>query len=245
MLTLLGALREEVEGLRKGIVQQKTCGLPSGRLYEGMLGGRHVLLAQTGPGRERAEVAARFLLEHYPVDGMISFGFAGALSPGLAVGDIVLYQKLFSVATGTVGITCYSDAALLSQAVRVLSGEVNLIVGDSLTAERVVSGSREKKALGKMVGAVAVDMESYWVAKVAGSYQIPFLAVRAISDDSEGRLPDFGQFFDARGELSRKAAARYFLSHPRELAMLPAICQDVRRAERSLSRFLAALVHEL
>jgi hypothetical protein len=55
-----------------------------------------------------------------------------------------------------------------------------------------------------------------------------------VTDEARHRLPDFDRLVDADGRLAPRAAARYFLSRPAEVARLVRLALAARRAGRSL-----------
>jgi adenosylhomocysteine nucleosidase len=61
--------------------------------------------------------------------------------------------------------------------------------GGLLDSAQVVAAVADKRALHVSSGAVAADMESYAVARVAAEAGVPFAAVRAIADPAERPLP--------------------------------------------------------
>jgi len=209
-------------------------------IYEGKYDSRDVVLVQTGVGKKRAERAAQLVLERYPVTALVSFGFGGALSDETEVGDIVLCPALYEE-TGS-GAPCRSDAGLISSAEQASSGKAKFVSGNGLTATRVVSDSKAKRVLGKAFSAKVVDMESYWIGSMASARKVPFLAVRAISDTIDDRLPPFGRFMDSNGTVQPKQAALYFFSHPYQLVSLGHFYRSSGKARHSLTRFILSLI---
>ena len=63
----MAAMKEEVAGLKRHMAIEDTVAENGCRIFHGRQGGKEALLVQTGMGRERAEKAARFVLERYPV----------------------------------------------------------------------------------------------------------------------------------------------------------------------------------
>ena len=245
LLALLGAVKQEVDGLRKRLGLREVAAPPGRHLFAGQCGQREVLLLQTGMGRQRAGAAAEYLLGRYPVGILISLGFAGALRGDLGVGDLVLCQRLLTTNPSD-GAACHSDADLLAQAARAATeAQCRWVTGDSLTADGLAADPREKLALGETSGAASVDMETYWLARAAAARRIPFLAVRAISDTLPQKLPPFERLVDADGVWRSAKATSYLLAHPAELAALPTMYRNARRAQMSLTRALCALTTNL
>lgn len=237
MLVLLTALREELGELRKRMAIEDAFARQDCPMYKGKYGKSDVLLAQTGMGKEKAERAAEFILGRYPVAALISLGFAGALAGGLRVGDIVICAKLHLGDES--GKCCCSDAKLVSIAVQTLQDRDCMFrQGNSVTVARPVSGAKAKSALGRSFSAEVVDMEGYWIARMAADCQIPFLSVRAVSDDVEDTLPPFERFMDSGGAWHRKEAVLYFLSRPWQAVRLISLYRNARRARESLATFM-------
>jgi adenosylhomocysteine nucleosidase len=246
VIALLAAMREEIIGVQKRMIVEATLVQPGWRLFRGEYGKKEVLLVQTGIGKEKAEAAAEFVLERYPISRLISFGFAGGLSPILRVGDVVLCLKLHCKSNSDAGSLDGPDHSLLSLAVQVARERaIRLHLGDNVTVDALVTQPEDKQVLGETFNAMAVDMESYWVARAASARQIPFLAVRAISDTLTQSLPRFDQFSTLGGARLWKEAILHFLTRPGELAQVPRVYRNGLRARKSLTCFLDALVPRL
>lgn len=242
MIALLGAMSIEVSGLMKSMTAARRTSSPAGQIMEGELAGRRLLLARTGIGRERALAASQHVLENYPVTGMVSFGFGGALAAGLQVGDLLVCPKLYCDSHPGAAVH-KSDSRLLQLAAQAMTGRATprLLTGDALTMDQVVVQPAEKLALGQAYQAQVVDMESYWVAQAAAGRQVPFLGVRAISDALQERLPPFDRFLDPQGKWLLGAALGHFLTTD-DLLKLPGMFLHARQARASLDLFLRALI---
>jgi len=60
----------------------------------GRLDGRAVVVAEAGIGKVNAAVVGTLLLHHFSVRGLLFSGVAGGLDPALAVGDVVIAERL-------------------------------------------------------------------------------------------------------------------------------------------------------
>ena len=120
------------------------------------------------------------IAKHKP-KGIVSFGIAGALAPLLKIGDTI-------VATHVVhGDERYPTdaqwlAALRAKLPRATPG---ILVGH----DQIVSHIDGKRRLLALSGAHAVDMESHIAARLAARHNIPFAAIRTISDAANRGLP--------------------------------------------------------
>lgn len=80
--------------------------------------------------------------------------------------------------------------------------------GRLLTGNRVVASRAEKLRLGVKYGAGAVEMETYAAAELCGELNLPFLAVRVMSDASDEDLPnDVQKLVEQKTTFSRWGAA--------------------------------------
>jgi adenosylhomocysteine nucleosidase len=241
MLALTAAVEEELGGVRRKMAAVETIDQNGWRLFLGRYGGKQILLAQTGIGQIKAEAATRFLLENYPVSAFISFGFAGALLPDLEVGDLIVCERLHCGYAPAGGEPLHSDPELLVRISRCRCAATP-VLGSSVTVRRLVAETEAKKALGIAFRAQVVDMEGYWIARLAAAWQIPFLAVRAVSDTLTQSLPRFDRYLSPDGELSRGRAMFYSLFHPYELAKLWRLYLNGRRASANLTDLLGGLI---
>ena len=242
MIALLAALDQEASALRRqmALAPTTTAGLDA-PIYTGIFRGRTVLLAITGMGRARAEAAAAALIEHAPVTAVLSIGFSGALSATLEVGDLVLVSRLLALPDSDDDATalppCDPDPTLLQAASEAFGAtSLRVITGQTVTMSAVINAPGEKQALNDRTGAIAVDMESYWIARLAAAHGMPFMALRVISDALHDPLPPFEQFLDADGTLHTRPLATYLLRNPRNnLHLLLKTARHSGQAQRALT----------
>jgi adenosylhomocysteine nucleosidase len=249
MIAVLGAIREEIIDLRKQMAIEETIAVQGCQIYKGEYRDKDVLLLQTGFGKERVERAAKFILERYPITALISLSFAGALTEELKIGDVIICPVLYYGneqlhRDSKSGSPCYSDADLVLLAAQALCKTFRLSQGSAVTMEGPVSEPKVKKALGKALSAKGVDMESYWIARIASAENVPFLAVLAVSDAVGDGLPPFDRFWDS-GTWRWERAVLYFLTRPQQLIKLFRLYRNARRARKSLTAFMDCFIAKL
>jgi len=241
MIALLAALEEEASGLRRrmALAPERIAGL-LGPAYTGQYRGRPVLLAQTGMGRQRAETSTSAVLARCQVTTVISIGFSGALEGRLEVGDLVLASELMAI-TGPGGNeiepTIYqANQGLLRAATEALRATpLRVVLGPTVTAPGIITTPAGKQDLSSQTGAIAVDMESYWVAKAVSDRGLPFLALRAISDAQEELLPPLHQILDADGDPSPRRLAAHLIREPGSLVALVRLARNAGQARWALT----------
>lgn len=243
MIAIMSAVQEEIAGLQRRMTVEESILQPGWRVLSGAY--RHcpdVLLAQTGIGKTAARRTAQFVLDNYPITTLISIGFAGALSPALRIGDLVLCLQ-FCLADDA---SCEAARQFLPSVAQALAHtRLNLLAGRSVTVEHIAATPEHKRALAETSRAQVVDMEGFWIAQLAAARQLPFIAVRAISDTAAHRMPAFDQFFDDRGRMRHKQALLHVAARPRELLQLPRIYRNARTARQRLTVFCDALLPAL
>jgi adenosylhomocysteine nucleosidase len=185
-------------------------------------------LLETGEGVANAERQLEAWLEQRSAHAVLSIGFAGALSPELQVGDLVVAKSVHGAAAAP-------DCDLLAAASQI---RMNTAVrfGAALTSDVILWQATEKHTLAKSLGADEigfVDMESTAIAGVCARRHVPFLIVRSITDLFDEDLPlDFNQCRDRDGRVSPGKVMKAALLKPTaitgllELRKRSALCAD-------------------
>jgi 4-hydroxy-3-methylbut-2-en-1-yl diphosphate reductase len=132
---------------------------------------------RTGMGPRRSARSAE-LARRKPGCAVMIAGFCGALDPELEPGDVVLPTEL----RGPTGTTVCDDTTILAGVLRRAGFRVHR--GPIASTQRLVLGSR-RRALARS-GALAVDMESAWLASAVGGQ--PLVTLRVVMDTSRDEL---------------------------------------------------------
>ena len=197
----------------------------------GEVRGAGVALFVSGIGSDGAYDAAQGVFQRFPVTAYLQIGYSAALAEDLMPGEIVIGEKI--VMSGAPGKTYSSDAGLVEAACRAAGG---CRKGTIFTASHAVALASEKGAIkASYPEAVALDMECYGAAKAAHEEDIPFLAIRAISDTAGEDLPvDFGRFI-RRGKVSVPGLIVHLLGHPEAIMPMVRLGRQSRYASASLA----------
>jgi nucleoside phosphorylase len=106
----------------------------------------------------------------------------------------------------------------------------------------MLSSPQEKRDAFARRGALAIDMESHHVARAAGERNLPFIAVRAISDQSDEVLPAImTSFVDAEGQTKMSAVLAALIFLRVGLGELLQVGRASKQAHRALLRCRGAL----
>jgi adenosylhomocysteine nucleosidase len=179
-------------------------------------------------GREGQKLSAALACEiARGCSGLISFGLAGGLSPKLRPGTCIVGSTIFSDADQYVPDRDWSDSLL-----NAIPGAVHgMLVGVAAP----VAEPDAKRALFLKTHAVAVDMESHIVARVAAAHSLPMVAVRVITDPVERRLPQAalaGMRLD--GTIDAAAVICSLVKNPADILAMVRTAVDARLGRSGL-----------
>lgn len=191
--------------------------------------GKAIHSAVVGIGARRAgESMRRLLAEHRP-DRVLLVGFSGALTPDLAVGEVVGGQSVVHV-----------DGRTWQ-----LAGPKTQRCGPLLCVDDVVDDPAKKSEIGRRFNALAVDMESTAVAEVCQNAQIRLTILRAISDGVDDALPpDLAGLVHPDGRANLMGVITYLVRHPNRLPALLSLGRATRLAGERLAEAAWQVVGE-
>lgn len=226
MIAVTFAVRPESAAFLNQLYGLKAVAPGSFPVFSGRLGAEDVLVCHTGMGASSVRASLPEAIGPHRLRGLVATGFAGALDPSLAVGDIVADRHL-------------SAPLLLETAVALGARPLSFASRDE-----VAGTAREKQSLARETGAQVIDMESAAIAEICRERHIPFLAVRAISDTARRDFPVPPRIlFDFSRQRSRPLAlATYLATHPARVPAFAHFVSDLVQARQRLTDFLAPLL---
>lgn len=239
------ALAEERVAVVRMLQQVKrrlVNGIP---LYSGKLEGQLVTVVEGGMGTVAATRAARALLAEEKPDLMVSAGFCGAIRSGAQVADLVICKRLFADdesglheldLPGSTRTTARLSAELQHLGLRTWQGCF-------ITTTAIVTKSGIAETLPADLPTPVLEMESATVALAAAAAGVPFLGLRAISDDAAEEL-DFSlnDLTDSQLRISIPRVLITCLKNPRIIPQLARLAGNSGKAGRSLGMALKLLV---
>lgn len=235
-VAILTALAEESGPLRRRMSDVRR--VPGGSIpvWEGNLGARKVLLAETGAGAWAASSGAADLFARFSPARWVGAGFAGALSPGLPFGSLVVATELADGAGG-------ADASLLdsAMALRALACDAGACAVRFVDSPGIVGSRAEKDRLRAAAGGslpVTVDMESrVWIRAASG---VPGILVRVVTDSAEEEIPDFvAASAEPGGGIDRGRLVRSAVLRPSSIGKLLALRRRAQTCGERLADFVA------
>jgi len=182
----------------------------------------------------RAQAGALRLIEE-GAGALVSFGIAGGLAPELASGSLVLASTVRLVGEPLLNI----DLAWRDRLCARVRGAFHPELGGIAGSDTVLQTVGEKKGLFEATHALAVDMESHVVARVARDCGIPFLVVRAIADAANATIPDVALAgVGKKGEALPLAVLRRAAFSPQTWPALVRLGRSHKKAHDALRRLL-------
>lgn len=214
-LAIVAALEREVRPLVKtwGLSEQEH----QGRRYR-FFQHLHSVLVCGGIGAEAARRASEAAIAIFDPQSVCSAGFAGALDSNLQVGDILRPRTVVSASDGSAVTLGHGEGILISF--------------------MDVASPAQKSKLRESYGAQAVDMEAAAVARAAQSRNIPFTAIKAISDAADFNLPAMDRFVNPDGSLSEMRFAWFTALRPWWWPKVARLAANSRRASHALCQEL-------
>jgi len=190
------------------------------------------VVAYSGTGPENARLAAELLINQ-GAEKLISWGCAAALDTMLQPGNLVLATQLIDEDQALLA----TDSQWFKSTQQKLQQHLTIQSGGLAESKTLVVSCNEKSQLHEKTGAIAVDMESIAVAKVAMHYQLPFLAIRAIADPANMNLPKaISAALNEQGDVELSKLLFFILRHPTEIPGLIKLGLHFQAAKNTLKQ---------
>jgi adenosylhomocysteine nucleosidase len=242
---LIAAMPEESAALRRLIKGWQPVRLGPFSAAACVLTGRRCLLVTSGMGERRAAEAAQALIETGS-SHLISFGIAGALEADLHVGDVLVLQAVCRLEQAQPGpllrLAAWPPAALHAAEQALSARSTRLLSGTALTT----GGSQLTGSWTANILHPVLEMETAGIAQTAAQANIPFFALRAISDGPLAPIPfDLGEVTDSDANLRPGKLLQAILRRPQILTRIPPLLRNTHFAAQNAAIALRAAVDYL
>ena len=207
----MAAMEREVAPLiRKWKIRSVEYG---GRRYKVFEHGEALLICG-GVGAEAARRATEAILQEVRASHILSVGFAGALDPGLRVGEVFEPRTVINAGDGVRIETECGQGTLVSFS--------------------TVAGREQKEKLRDAYSAAAVDMEAGAVAQAAQLRDVGFGALKVVSDEAGFIMPPVEGFIEADGSFRAARFALHVAVRPWLWAATIVLARNSARASKAL-----------
>lgn len=198
---IIGAMESEVSHLKGRITESQTETISGMEFCSGKLGAVEVVVVKCGIGKVNAATCAQTLALHYGVTQIINTGVAGSLDAHIGIGDLVVSTDAVQhdvdiVALGyplgmisgmkSLAFEADSDLRAATCAIaREVAPEVQVHEGRIASGDQFVTTTDQRDHIVQTFGALCCEMEGASIAQVATLSDIPFVIIRAISDNAD------------------------------------------------------------
>lgn len=218
MLGIICAMQVEADGILKLASNTQEEIINNMRFIRGTLNGKDIVVVVCGVGKVNAALCATTMINRFSPELIINSGVAGALSPLVSIGDLVVASKAVEHDMNTTALgdkqgeislpdgkimyfECDKDAvALLTKCGKELP-DTKVTQGIVASGDMFVSNRRKRLLINDRFGAMACEMEGAAIGHVCYCCKVPFAILRAISDDmDENKGVDFVKFCSLAAE---------------------------------------------
>jgi adenosylhomocysteine nucleosidase len=242
LILIMAALPQEVRPFLR-LVQGKArrdLGLPA---WDWEAGG--AVVALSGMGAVAAREAGETLVDRCRPGLLISVGFGGGLTPGVAAGDLVLGESfwLYRPDTGELkpGPQPAAPRPLPVLCAALQQAGLTAVTGSLVTTTRIIHKGRQGGPLAGL-RRPGLDLETATLAELAAVRNLAFLSLRAITDGPAEEIPEFLHAAgDPGASVGVGAALRWLAADFRRLSDLLCLWRRSRSAGRRLARGLTVL----
>jgi adenosylhomocysteine nucleosidase len=217
---LICAIPQELAHLRNAMAETRSEEVAHAQFDAGTLDGHDVVLAGSGMGKVNAAVVVTLLADRFRCGAIVFSGVAGGLDPTLAIGDVVVADRIIQHDAGVLEnerVRAYqpgyapiinptdrlgypTDPALLARVRERLEGisvPGQIVYGTVLSGDQYLNCETTRERLRREFDGRAIEMEGGAVAQVCEAFGLPWLVIRALSDLAGGdALFDFTTFVD-------------------------------------------------
>ncbi len=215
-IAIMGAMPEEVAPILEKLGSYKTTEYAGNKYYEATYNGVELVVAYSKIGKVFSTLTAATMIEHFGCDRLLFSGVAGAVSPELKVGDLVVATKLSQhdlditafghpygyVPEGAVFVEADKDMIELSKKVASKMGK-SVKEGIIATGDQFVANEERKNWILDTFDASALEMEGASVAVTCNALNVPFFILRSISDAADMDASfSFDEFLESSAIIS-------------------------------------------
>jgi len=213
MVGIICAMQLEADGivaLSKDVKEKIIGGMT---FYTASLRGKEVVIVVCGEGKVNAAMCTATLIREYKPSLVVNSGVAGALSPVVSIGDLVVGSKAVEHDMNVTALghkqgeinlpnqgmctyfECDKQAATRLAAICKTLPDTRVAQGIIASGDIFISDRKKRLLLNDRFGAVACEMEGAAIGHVCRCFGVPFAILRAISDDlDENKGMDFVKF---------------------------------------------------
>ena len=217
MIGIIAAMQKEMDNIAAnmdGAVKEKVSGI---EFISGKVNGCDVVCAVCGIGKVFAAMCTEAMIIKYSPELIINTGVGGTLTRELGIGDVAVSSAVCQHDMDTTALgdepglisginKVYFDAdTAAADEIEAIAAEMGVKThrGTIASGDRFVASAAEKERITSTFGAISCEMEGAAVGHVCFVNDVPFVIIRAISDDADGgACENYGEFAAASAAKS-------------------------------------------
>lgn len=217
---IIVAMDEEREAISKIMTDVKTEQLYNLKFLRGKIQGKNCLLVKSGIGKVNAARTTQVMIQNFDLQYIINLGAGGSINGLLNIGDVLIGKQViqhdfditaFGHSKGYItgiGNAIICDRNLVDEIEQIIKSiperSYQIKLGVIATGDIFCTETWMKDKIRAKFDADVVDMECAAIGQVCYLDNIPFMAIRAISDTPNGRN---ASTFDENLKLASKRCA--------------------------------------
>lgn len=228
MIGIIGAMAVEVDAIKASLEKCEIKKVSGIEFCRGYLDGKETVVAQCGIGKVFAALCAEAMINTYSPECIINTGVAGCLSEKLGTTDIAISKSVVhhDMDTSHIGdpvglvsginlVEIPADKALADELAAIVEKNgINYVKGIIASGDQFVCTQERKDFIKNTFGAVACEMEGAAIGQVCYVNEVPFVILRAISDNADGTSDvDFPTFAAEAAKNSIKIVTEFVRTH--------------------------------
>ena len=165
-------------------------------IYKGKYNNKSLIVCNSGIGKVNSASMTQYIIDKYNVNIVINSGCAGSLTSSVKIMDIIISSyvcyhdflptRIMEFSTPDSG-KIKADKNLIEITENVLKlTKNNYLIAPITSGDCFVTNNVLRDTIYKNTNALCVDMESAPIGHIAKLNSIPFIAIRTISDFSDG-----------------------------------------------------------
>lgn len=210
---IIAAMKEEMQEIKKIMQEIEEIKIKELIFFRGKINNNNVILVEAGIGKVNSARVTQLMIDKFEIEKIINVGSAGSANNELKIGDIVIGKRLvqhdfditaFGHPKGfitNIGQYVESDSELISKMeqtiLKLSQNEFKIKIGTIASGDIFCTEPKMKEKIRTKFNADAIEMEGAAIAQVCKLNEIPFIVIRSISDNPDGKNEiTFDQFLE-------------------------------------------------
>ena len=219
MIGIIAAMQKEMDNIAAEMTEAVRESAGGVEFIRGKVNGAEVVCSVCGIGKVFAAMCAEAMIIKYAPELIINTGVGGTLTSELSISDVAVSDRVCQhdmdttalgdepgLISGTDKVYFDADAATADKICKIAEDMgIHTYRGTVASGDKFVASMAEKKRIVDTFGAVCCEMEGAAVGHVCYVNKVPFVIIRAISDDADGGACD--NYMEFAAAAATKSAA--------------------------------------